>query len=148
MSDSHGNKTPMLKAVKKESPDLILHLGDHDRDCADILLCYPEIPLRSVRGNCDRLSHGLDTDEFTYFDKRFIMTHGNLFGVKTGYSRIVSFAGSRNADVLLFGHTHVPYFEVFEGLSIINPGSVGMDKKMYAVLQNKNGVLSCEHKRV
>jgi len=148
MSDSHGNKKAMLEAVESESPELVLHLGDHDKDCLDIEKHFPEITFRSVRGNCDRWSPGLDTDEFTIDESRFLMTHGNLFGVKSGYSRVISFANSRNADILLFGHTHIPYYAVSGSLSVINPGSVGLDKKTYAVLQYENGALSCEHKRI
>ena len=144
-SDSHGNYNSMLDAVALESPDMILHLGDHDKDCDDIELLYPEIPLRSVRGNCDRFSAGLDTDEFLLDGKRFFMTHGHLFGVKSGKTRIISKAKDRDADVLLFGHTHVPHFSVADGLAVINPGSIGSGGKYYAVLEIKNGEISCVH---
>lgn len=33
-----------------------------------------------------------------------------------------------NADVILFGHTHVPYHKVVEGVHFINTGSVGRPK--------------------
>ena len=144
MSDSHGNKDAVLRAVARESPDMILHLGDHDRDCSAIEIEYPEIPVRSVRGNCDRSSYGLDTDEFTVGEKRFFITHGNLYRVKTGYSHIIDSARRKGADVLLFGHTHDTYYSVLDGLAIINPGSIGMDEKTYAVLDLKDGAIECE----
>ena len=31
-SDTHHNTAPMLEAVRRCRPDLIIHLGDHDRD--------------------------------------------------------------------------------------------------------------------
>jgi len=148
MSDSHGNKDAVLKAAARESPDLILHLGDHDRDCSVIELEYPEIPLRSVRGNCDRSSYGLDTDEFTLGGKRFFMTHGNLYRVKTGLSSIIDYACTRSADILLFGHTHYKYQSESEQMTIINPGSIGMGEKTYAVLELKNGAVISEFFRV
>ena len=148
MADSHGNKNAIIKAVALESPELIIHLGDHDKDCSVIKLEYPEIPVRSVKGNCDLLSHGPDTDEFTLSGKLFFITHGNLYGVKTGFSSIINSACVRCADVLLFGHTHPPYYSVTENLAIINPGSIGMGRKTYAVLDLKNGGLTCEHKKV
>ena len=147
MSDSHGAKNLILEVVALESPELILHLGDRDKDCADVEFEYPEIPLRSIRGNCDRGSAGLDIDEFTIDGKRFFMTHGHLFGVKTGYSRIIDTAISRGADVLLFGHTHIPHYSVISNLVAINPGSIGEGIKSYAVLNIKNGAISCELKR-
>ena len=148
MSDSHGNKDAILKAAVRESPELILHLGDHDRDCSVIEQKHPEIPLRAVRGNCDRSSYGLDTDEFTIDGKHFFMTHGNIFGVKTGLTSIINNACLRGADVLLFGHTHTPHYSINEGISVINPGSIGMGGKTYAVLELRNGVVTCEFMRI
>jgi len=148
MSDSHGNTNNMLDAVDLESPDVILHIGDHDKDCADIELMHPEIPIRSVRGNCDRFSAQLDMDEFTLDGKHFFMTHGHLFGVKSGKTKIVDMAVDRGVDVLLFGHTHVPYYSISDGVTVINPGSIGAGGKTYAVLDLKNGELSCELKNL
>jgi len=146
MSDSHGSKNNMLNAVAKESPEYILHLGDNERDCAVIETMYPDIPLRKVRGNCDRGYPGLDIDEFVLCEKRFFMTHGHIHGVKTGSVSIKQAALARNTDILLFGHTHIPYYTVFENLTIINPGSIGSGTKSYAVLEIKNGVIECELK--
>jgi len=146
MSDSHGNKNAMLKAVALEYPEVILHLGDHDRDCSTIEWEYPDIPLHSVRGNCDRTSCGRDIDEFTLCGRQFFMTHGHQYGVKTGISSIISSSASRGADVLLFGHTHVPHNSSLAGMIIVNPGSIGIGGKTYAILMLKNGVITCEIK--
>ena len=146
MSDSHGCKDYMLKAVALESPEWILHLGDRVRDCVDIEFEYPDIPLRKVSGNCDRDSAKLDIDEFTLGGKRFFMTHGHLFGVKTGKGRIVATAVNRGADILLFGHTHIPHHSVAEDFIMLNPGSIGTGGKSYAVIEIINGVVSCELK--
>jgi len=144
MSDSHGNTGAMLKAVVRESPDMILHLGDHDKDCAVIEEDHPEIPLRSVRGNCDRSSTGLDRDQFTLCGKLFFMTHGNLYRVKTGFSSVIEAAARRGADVLLFGHTHIPHYSVQDKTTIVNPGSIGTGGKTYAVLDLRDGTVKCE----
>jgi len=148
MSDSHGNKDAVLKAAARESPELILHLGDHDRDCSVIELKHPEIPVRSVRGNCDRFSYGLDTDEFTLGGKRFFMTHGNLYRVKSGISSLLDNARAKGVDVLMFGHTHDPFYSVIGNISVINPGSIGMGGKTYAILELENGNITCEFIKV
>jgi putative phosphoesterase len=148
MSDSHGNKDAMLKAVTLESPELILHLGDHDKDCDSIEWEYPEIPLRSVKGNCDRMSDNIEIDEFTLSGKRFFMTHGHLYNVKTGYTYVINSAASRGADILLFGHTHIPYYSKGENITIINPGSIGMGEKTYAILDFGNDDVICTIKKV
>jgi len=146
LSDSHGSRNNMLKTIALESPDWIFHLGDNDKDCSDIELSYPEIPLRTIRGNCDRLSAGLDIDEFELEGKRFFVTHGHLFSVKSGKTKVIAAAKERGADILLFGHTHVPHHSTVDDLTVINPGSIGSGGKYYAVLEIKNGDFSCELK--
>jgi len=146
MSDSHGSKNNMLDAIDKETPGYILHLGDYERDCTAIDAMYPEIPLRKVRGNCDRGYPGLDMDEFVLCEKRFFMTHGHLHGVKMGRDKIKKAALDRNADILLFGHTHTQHYSLFEKITIINPGSICSDNKNYAILEIKNGEVLYELK--
>jgi len=148
LSDSHKAKDNILKAVEIEKPDMVFHIGDHEKDCLVIETKYPEIGLRTVRGNCDGWALGLDIDEFELQDKRFFMTHGHLYGVKTGMDSIIHAAHSRNADVLLYGHTHIQYYEVIDGLTILNPGSVGDAKKSYAVLELEKGKMHCELKNL
>ena len=148
MSDSHGNKTSMLNTVELEAPDMILHLGDHAKDCAAIEWEYPAIPLHSVKGNCDRSSSEPEIYDFTLSGKRFFMTHGHLYNVKTGYASILNAASCRGVDVLLFGHTHIPYCKVMDNLVAINPGSIGPGSKTYAVLGFKNGGVTYEIKTI
>lgn len=144
MSDSHGNKSAMIKTAALESPDMILHLGDHAGDCSEIRMEYPDIPLRCVKGNCDRSSYEPETDEFVLCGKRFFMAHGHLYRVKTGFSSIINAASCRGADILLFGHTHIPYRSIDAQMAIVNPGSIGMNSRSYAVLDLENGAFSCE----
>jgi len=144
LSDSHGDTHALRMVVTSENPDLILHLGDNDRDCNIIQTEFPDIPYRSVRGNCDPSSKGLDIDEFVLESKRFFMTHGHLYGVKMGKGRIIGEAKARGVDVLLFGHTHVQYYSTDEGFVVLNPGSVGDHKRSYAVIELSGDELSCE----
>jgi len=145
ITDSHGVKSYVMEAVSLESPEMILHLGDNDRDCSDITMAYPEIPLRTVRGNSDHHSTGLDSDEFVLGGKRILMTHGHLFRVKTGLMQITDFAVTRGVDILLFGHTHTAHYSTVGSLTIINPGSI-MERYTYAVLTFKDGVVECDIK--
>ena len=55
-SDTHGNTEPMLAAVARHSPDMVLHLGDHARDAQELRERFPDLDVRSVRGNCDLLA--------------------------------------------------------------------------------------------
>ena len=134
-SDSHGDRKVLLRAVSDESPDWILHLGDHASDCADVRRAYPQIPLRALRGNCDRTDGEPETDEFVVEGKRIFMTHGHLYGVKYRMGDLINNAMLRGADVLLFGHTHRQVLDERDGLTILNPGSIGRGgARTYAVL--------------
>jgi len=138
----------MLYAVDYEVPDVILHLGDHISDCDDIVKLYPEILLRSVRGNCDGRFPGLDIDEFVMEEKRFMMTHGHLFSVKLGRTSVKKAAMDRGVDILLFGHTHTQHNTIVDGMTILNPGSIGAGTKEYAIININDGVIECELKRL
>jgi hypothetical protein len=136
----------MLDVTALESPDYILHLGDKCTDCECIVRMFPTIPLRAVRGNCDSGISGLDMDAFTLEGRSFFMTHGHLFNVKMGKTRIIDAAVKRGVDILLFGHTHTPFYETKDGLTILNPGCVGLNQKYYAIIELNNGAVECELK--
>jgi len=136
----------MIDIIALENPDQVLHLGDNDRDCFCIESTYPHIPLRLVRGNCDLFSSNPDIDRFTLCEKQFIMTHGHLHGVKSGLRKVIDAAQREQADVLLFGHTHIPHYSIEDGLTVVNPGSILYGNASYAVLEIKNGAVSCELK--
>ena len=53
LSDSHGCMEYMRRAVQKEQPDLICHLGDCALDAMQLRQEYFQIPFLSVPGNCD-----------------------------------------------------------------------------------------------
>ncbi len=138
-SDSHGHRKAMLDAVFDVKPDMILFLGDGLRDYAAVREAYPDIPLRAVRGNCDIGALELDLDEFVTEGKRIIMAHGHTFGVKYSLDAVTNEALSRRADIMLFGHTHIPYNRTQEGTLLLNPGSIGSGRKSYAVLTIEHG---------
>lgn len=147
LSDSHGHIQAMLDAVDAEKPDMILHLGDHDRDCRQLREDYPHIILRAVRGNCDLRAAEPEYDEFVVEKKRVYMTHGHLYSVKTSLDSVMNTAFCRGADILLFGHTHMTCNKEMQGLRIVNPGSIGYHKS-YAVLEIEHGAVNCEIKRL
>lgn len=146
-SDSHRVKSSMLSAIEIEAPESIIHLGDHDKDVDAISLAYPNIPIRCVRGNGDFFSSAKDVDKFMLSGKRFFITHGHLFSVKSGLSELIKAATASESDILLFGHTHIPYSALHGSLVVINPGAIGAGYA-YAVLGIKNGVVTYELKTI
>ena len=45
LSDSHGNVDNMARAVEREKPDGIIHLGDGWRDAEELHELFPRLPL-------------------------------------------------------------------------------------------------------
>ena len=99
LSDSHGNVGNMIRAVKREEPDMILHLGDCVVDADALRREFPHITMVNVPGNCD-FSRG-DTERLIDIDGyKVLMCHGHTYGVKMSYMHL-------------------------ELLAMMNPGSIG-----------------------
>lgn len=144
VSDSHGDTDALLQAAEQTKPDWILHAGDHCYDCDIYEELMPQIPVRAVRGNCDRGARELDTDEFVLGGKRFFMVHGHEYGVKGNLNSMLTAALYREADVVIFGHTHRPLLEEFEGMLVLNPGAIGYGNGSYGVITVENGMVDAE----
>lgn len=143
ISDSHGRANDVMDAVEQVKPDIVFHLGDGANDLRGLGLLYPDITLYQVGGNCDYSSNMELVRQVNMQGVRILMTHGHIFKVKQSIEKLVKEANGRNADVVLYGHTHVSYYEERDGLMIINPGSIGYSGK-YGVLTIENGKASFE----
>lgn len=121
-SDSHGYVARMQQAIAKETPDVVLHLGDCETDCQQLSWSGP---ICQVCGNCDPHPKNPKTYTATYAGYRFFMTHGHLYQVKYSLLRLSFAAQEAQANVVLFGHTHVPYCSCERGIWFLNPGSCG-----------------------
>lgn len=144
LSDSHGNLNHMVRAVETLRPSHVIHLGDHARDLEDLKRQFPMTAMVGVRGNCD---YGDATPEQRLVDfdgVRILMCHGHRHGVKTGLLRYEMAARENQVDVALFGHTHHPYCEAYNGLWLVNPGSCGSCAiPTCAVIEIAAGTASC-----
>ena len=128
LSDSHGDEGALHRAIAAQ-PDAsaVLFLGDGAADLAAVAPAYPHLTFYPVRGNGDFASEAAGIPyvrDVAIAGKRFFLTHGHLYGVKQDLTRVVYAARERHADVLLYGHTHVPAADYEDGLYILNPGSV------------------------
>ena len=73
-------------------------------------------------------------------DHRVLIAHGHTMGVKTGLLRAQYRALEQNADLLLFGHTHVPLVDAASRPMMMNPGSIGDPRRpTYGVLEFRDG---------
>ena len=141
LSDSHRKMEYMYRAVEREQPDLIIHLGDHDRDAERLNKRYPDIPLWSVCGNCD-YGAGPERIVETVEGVRIYATHGHTLRVKYGLLRAELAAREVEANLLLFGHTHRALCDWHNGLWMLNPGTCsGMGPITYGVIELNNGAV-------
>ena len=145
-SDSHGNFNKLYNMVMDNGNiNEIFFLGDGARDIEDVISLFPSKKIYYVSGNCDLMSLRPSWDIKKMRQGKILYTHGDVFGVKTGLSKLVLAAKKEGADIALFGHTHIKFFEEREGVFLINPGSIS--KGEYAIVSidsNKPKVAFCE----
>ncbi len=144
VSDSHGDvrrleqmRDRQLRLPEDRRPEVLLHLGDGSADL-DRVAWPPSFSVFGVRGNCDGFlsSEMLSERLLCLGGYRILMLHGHHFSVKAGLDRVIAYAAQKEADLLLFGHTHEPTafalpigYEVVDRilakpLSVFNPGSL------------------------
>ncbi len=123
VSDSHGNTAALRDVLIRfsDTVDMIVHLGDGEKEYNDLIKPLP-LPTYFVRGNCDFASSAPDLQFIEAEGKKIMCTHGYRYSVKYGLSTLKSTARSNNADIVLYGHTHIPLSEYEDGLYAVNPG--------------------------
>jgi len=140
-SDSHRSRSGMYQAVELHNPDQVIHLGDLVDDAEELSYVYPKLPICMVPGNCDGWTTMPAKKQITLAGKQFLLSHGHLWGVKSGYAAAIADARATRADVLLFGHTHRAYCEQLEdGLWVMNPGA---SRASYGLITIERNIISC-----
>ncbi len=127
VSDSHGNLSNFLELLKLIDYDLVIHLGDLTDD-ARLIKAGINKDLIYVRGNCD--SYDLETKEEEVLEvagKKIFISHGHKYNVKENLNRIYYRGQELGADLVLFGHTHIPYIRRGHP-SLFNPGSLSLPR--------------------
>ena len=129
-SDTHSHTALAIEAVRRCRPDVIIHLGDYVRDAETIGEQFPDIPLYSVRGNCDIGTTAPDTDTVPLGPVRAFITHGHIYNVSYGCTSLVFAAMEAGAKLALYGHTHEAEYEELGGVTVVNPGTAGQGRKL------------------
>lgn len=128
-SDSHGKPNKMVNEISGSLPDMIIHLGDGGSDISKIENLFPHIPLHAVKGNCDLSSRLPERKQFFVNGVSILIMHGHRFGVKQGLHYLELEARGCQADIVMYGHTHIPYrSEEYDKLLVLNPGSCGCSR--------------------
>ena len=128
ISDSHKQYENMDRAIEIEMPDRIFHLGDGE-GCEDYVEAVAQCPLEIVRGNCDFASD-LPAEVVMRVGAHVVMlTHGHYYNVSFDPQMLAEAAKEKGADVVLYGHTHVPLLREEAGITIMNPGSISYPRQ-------------------
>lgn len=106
---------------------LILHAGDIGRE--DLLTELEAIaPVLAVSGNVDGApARGRPlSQQFESPAGRIAMTHGHLPVASSGNKQtLVTHFYAFHPNIIIFGHSHIPFLEEYEGVTLFNPGSAG-----------------------
>ena len=164
ISDVHGRGERVEELLARGCHyDGIFFLGDGIRGLNEELCRENGRMLVTVRGNCDGTmldwmapeERILSLGEYTV-----LMMHGHTHGVKHGVERAAAYAASKGADLLLYGHTHIPEEQYLpEGtellgvtlkkpLRIMNPGSLGEPtgaRPSFGVIELRRGQMLLSH---
>ena len=152
VSDTHGHDENLMRALQRELPiDALIHCGDLEGS-EEYIPEAVECPCYFVRGNNDFFSDLPTEEEFTLGNYRILVTHGHLYGVSMSTCVLEEEARSRQVQVVMFGHTHYPYLEELEDLTVLNPGSLSYPrqpgrKPSYLVMEiDEQGKAHYEHR--
>lgn len=129
ISDSHGKNDDVKQVIEQVgSIDMFIHLGDVERGLGyikNLVKCETHM----IAGNNDYDIALPDTDSFMIADKKVFITHGHRFYVGSGVERLREYALNNGYDIVMYGHTHVPFLEVGEDVTILNPGSISYPRQ-------------------
>ena len=145
ISDTHGPLHPSI-ADLFASVDHILHAGDiggqHILDALRKLA-----PVTSVDGNNDDAT-GEEIVRTTLGSLRVLLTH-ILPRPHAPGAHVVRSLRAQPADLVVFGHSHLPHNEVVEGVRFFNPASAGPRRfdypKSVGILEQRGGAWEAMH---
>lgn len=136
MSDTHGDASIIAEVIQYSGVvDAVFHCGDSELDVEHKSLQSVHV----VRGNCD-MDSSLPNEVITEVKgSKIYMTHGHLLQVKNTMIPIKLRAQEVEADVVLFGHSHILGAEVLNEILFLNPGSLtfprGRTEKSYSIIE-------------
>lgn len=136
VSDTHRKNENLRQVIEETGPfDMLIHLGDAEGgEYVYPGWIAPGCELEMVLGNNDFFSY-LEREKDIMIGKyRVLLTHGHYYNVSLGVENLACEARARGFDIAMFGHTHKPYYEVFEkegekDLIVLNPGSLSYPRQ-------------------
>jgi len=154
VADTHGRPHPGVSSlIEKVAPVVIVHAGDIG-DLSVLGELRRQAPVLAVRGNIDGhappLPDSMSIDFVAGEDRvlRALLTHIAVYGPKLR-AEVARQARACSADLVICGHSHVPFIGRDKGLVVFNPGSIGPRRFqlpiVFGVLRLGPGGISMRH---
>ncbi|NLM03686.1 MAG: metallophosphoesterase [Clostridiales bacterium] len=152
ISDTHGHVKDIDYLMKDlEDVDYIIHTGDYINDAEYIIKKY-DMNVIAVVGNCDFNFTSSREIVKNIGNKVFFITHGHEYNVKYDLNRIFYRGKELGADIVLFGHSHVPSYNKIDEMILLNPGSLSLPRgnstKSYAIIRINGEEINVEIKNL
>lgn len=129
ISDSHGRNDDVKEIIEQVGDiDMFIHLGDIEKG-VDYIQGLLQCETHMIIGNNDYGIDLPDQDSFYIGDKKVFITHGHRFYLGYGVGNLKQYALDHEYDVVMFGHTHMPFLEIEEDITILNPGSISFPRQ-------------------
>lgn len=125
VSDTHSTEGHRLTGRTLDAvrdADVVVHVGDFMTEAVLDAFVDEADTLRAVYGNNDDAgirSRLPESRTVEYGGIRFAVTHTR----RGGSTALTLFGRERDADAVIFGHSHRPTFDATGQLTLLNPGS-------------------------
>jgi putative phosphoesterase len=152
LADTHirkGRTLPPLVWEELEGIDAILHAGDLvTLSLLDDLAVLA--PVIAVQGNCDwGVEHLREKAITTFGSLKVGLTHGYLGPGKSTPERAFNAFAKDEVDIIIFGHSHIPYKSFVDGVLLFNPGSPtekrGQSHHSLGIMTIEDGFFDIQH---
>lgn len=146
ISDSHSDNS-FLKLLEDNYYDFKIHAGDH-LNSIEFMNSYFDW---YVDGNNDWGNNFIQI--FNIDNKKIMLVHGDTYNIKSyakdGWnSKLKEKAQELQADIVIFGHIHIPIIYKEGNITYINPGSTSKPRsnniKTYVELIIENSIIKAE----
>ena len=139
VSDVHGQKQRLLDILTThDDVDFVISLGDSELKQTFL----EKHDIIAIKGNYPfdkgfAYEHMMDIEGIPA-----LLIHGHRHKVRSSLSKLYHHMVTKNATLVLFGHTHQLTFEHCQGRFMLNPGSVdssrGMETESYLTMNITN----------
>lgn len=131
VSDTHRRDENLKLVIAQTAPiDMLIHLGDAEGSERFIPeWVNPRCYMAMVQGNNDFFSALKPELEIEIGGHKVFLTHGHYYGVSMGPEGLADEARSRGCDIAMYGHTHRPFLDQVDGVTVLNPGSLSYPRQ-------------------